>query len=206
MLNKYNSFKVFVANAITDSIKPNVKNFIQEFFTEGLIDKYKAKWNRTTAQKGVDKLSTDLREQLFSLSSAKIQSSPSSFSAHGVLPENYLEALQKVKYKTYIYVFPEIPENLATNAIASYANDINYNDIILLADDTIWGSAKSGFLITRNKTIYSKHSQQNCPIIISNDSDFGGILGEFCINDKKIFSGGIGFPIKLLIDFMCFIK
>ena len=65
MLNKYNSFKVFVANAIIDSIKQNVKNTYRELFTDGLIDEYKAKWNRATAQKNIDKLSAELVGRIY---------------------------------------------------------------------------------------------------------------------------------------------
>lgn len=66
-----------------------------------------------------------------------------------------------------IYVKPNIPPNKAKNAIASYASDILPKDIIVLVDETITGSGKSGILITE-KTIYTKEDFTS-PIIYDFD-------------------------------------
>lgn len=47
-----------------------------------------------------------------------------------------------------LYADPFIPADKAKNAIGSYAPHIRYNDIVLLYDDTFFGSAKDGMILT----------------------------------------------------------
>ena len=46
-------------------------------------------------------------------------------------------------------VAPNIPEDKLTNAIDSYAQGTQPEDVLFLYDDTFWGSAKNGFCFTR---------------------------------------------------------
>jgi len=46
-------------------------------------------------------------------------------------------------------VAPNIPEGKLTNAIDSYAQGTQPEDVLFLYDDTLWGSAKNGFCFTR---------------------------------------------------------
>lgn len=47
-----------------------------------------------------------------------------------------------------IYVKPNIPRGKAINAIESYNWDVNYEDIIVLIDETVFGSAKENVIFT----------------------------------------------------------
>lgn len=46
-------------------------------------------------------------------------------------------------------VAPNIPEDKLTNAIDSYAQGTQTEDVLFLYDDTLWGSAKNGFCFTQ---------------------------------------------------------
>ena len=48
-----------------------------------------------------------------------------------------------------LYVAPNIPEDKLTNAIDSYAQGTQPEDVLFLYDGTLWGSAKKGFCFTR---------------------------------------------------------
>ena len=54
-----------------------------------------------------------------------------------------------------IFVYPNIPQKKLFGAIGSYANDVKPEEVIILVDDTVFGGAKEGILITNN-AIYSK--------------------------------------------------
>lgn len=56
-------------------------------------------------------------------------------------------------YTNSVAIKPNIPRQKALNAIEKYAKGVKANDIEILFDDTILGSAKRGFLVT-NKAIY----------------------------------------------------
>ena len=189
MLNKYNSFKVFVANAIIDSIKENVKNTYRELFTDGLIDEYKAKWNRTTAPKDIDKLSAELVGRIYlevekksnketlqnnlveelanhcvqpdTITQPYNQTLSSSVTNNEFTTEDFLSSLRELiqKFaKNYdfksIYVKPDIPTDKLTNAILSYAPTLSLDEVLLLHDDG--NNGRCGSLITQKAEIFSK--------------------------------------------------
>ena len=54
-----------------------------------------------------------------------------------------------------VYVRPHIPEKKLQSAVNAYGNGILPEDVIILVDDTAFGSAKDGILIT-DKSIYIK--------------------------------------------------
>lgn len=54
-----------------------------------------------------------------------------------------------------VYVRPHIPEKKLQSAVNAYGNGIFPEDVIILVDDTAFGSAKDGILIT-GKSIYIK--------------------------------------------------
>jgi len=55
------------------------------------------------------------------------------------------------------YVFDNIPQNILPKAIKSYAKTMDLNEmIIFLYDDTVFGSAKEGFILT-DKRFYCKN-------------------------------------------------
>ena len=80
---------------------------------------------------------------------------------------------------SYIFIAPDIPAKKMNNALASYAPGINANDVIVLVDDTVWGGAKEGMIITKNK-LFSKALMES-PIAIDISSQT-----EITIVDNKI--------------------
>lgn len=76
-----------------------------------------------------------------------------------------IEAVKSIIMKNYsfidkntsIFIFNMIPQKKLMSAIMSYANDADPKDAVLLFDDTVFGSAKVGLLLTVDK-IYSKES------------------------------------------------
>jgi hypothetical protein len=56
-----------------------------------------------------------------------------------------------------IYIVPDIPEKKLNNALKSYGNDISYESVLALYDDTLFGSASDGFLFTGEKMLHNKY-------------------------------------------------
>lgn len=68
-----------------------------------------------------------------------------------------------------IYIHPDIPRTKTANAINTYCHELNHDDILILVDDTVFGSAKNGMVITNNK-IFSKEQMEK-PLSFSFDSN-----------------------------------
>ncbi|WP_449117793.1 hypothetical protein [Pseudomonas viridiflava] len=64
-----------------------------------------------------------------------------------------LESIGEIGKADKIYVKPRIPKDKARNAILAYAEDITYDDIIVLIDDTVFGNSKNGLIITETAII-----------------------------------------------------
>lgn len=58
------------------------------------------------------------------------------------------EALDKLKGLERVFVGKDIPDKKLMNAVKEYAKDVSPSDVLLLVDDTLFGNAKNGFLIT----------------------------------------------------------
>jgi len=56
-----------------------------------------------------------------------------------------------------IYVAPNIPEKKLNNALKSYGDNVAYESILALYDDTLFGSASDGFLFTGEKMLHNKY-------------------------------------------------
>src|SRR5689334_311528 len=74
------------------------------------------------------------------------------------------EIVKKYKEKirdSCIFFAPNIPIDKQKHALKSYADEAVFEDILLLIDDTLFGSAKDGLLLTDQK-IYT-HSLLETP-------------------------------------------
>lgn len=105
------------------------------------------------------------------------------------MSSSLLSRLQKKPEKcNNLYVGENIPQKKLLKAIKAYAQDILPEDVIALFDDTVFGSATDGFLLTSNgilesynksainfNTINSFHIQDN-KIVINNDLEFKPVL------------------------------
>jgi hypothetical protein len=63
-----------------------------------------------------------------------------------------------------IFIKPNIPSKKLSNAVLSYANNIKEEDVLLLVDDTVFGSAKDGLILT-STMIATKRSYENPKLI-----------------------------------------
>lgn len=102
----------------------------------------------------------ELMNQWISLRGASIQSrehratAPASSKASAGMGEFLFEVGRKV-ISDKVYVRPHIPAKKLQSAINAYGNGVSPEDVIILVDDTAFGSAKDGILITDN-SIYIK--------------------------------------------------
>ncbi len=60
--------------------------------------------------------------------------------------------------KTYsgagkIYVSPDIPKKLLSNAVSAYAPHVDPSEVLVLIDDTVFGSGKDGALVTADELV-----------------------------------------------------
>lgn len=55
-----------------------------------------------------------------------------------------------------VYPYPNIPRSKLEGAISSYAPNVSPDEVLVLLDDTLFGGAKEGLLVTNN-AIYCKH-------------------------------------------------
>ncbi|MCC5878311.1 MAG: hypothetical protein JJU03_00235 [Idiomarina sp.] len=71
--------------------------------------------------------------------------------------EDFLKfsALQEIEV-TSLYFKPEIPQDKLVNAIRAYAPNVGMSTVIGLVDETFWGNAKEGMIITNDEIILSK--------------------------------------------------
>ena len=71
--------------------------------------------------------------------------------------EEYIdEASLKEVIFDHTYFKPSIPKDKMLNAINEYAHDLKIEDILILIDETFWGSAKEGLIITNKEIRLSK--------------------------------------------------
>lgn len=85
-----------------------------------------------------------------------------------------------------VYIFPNIPQKKLSNAISEYAPNVSMSDVVVLFDETLWGSAKEGILITNQKLILSKKfGKREIPIEKIETID---------TNDKTLIINGMPIP------------
>lgn len=70
-----------------------------------------------------------------------------------------------------IYFRPHIPEKLLRNAIDSYADGVDKEDVLLLIDDTMLGHAKSGGLLTYTTFYWNSNDARQKKVNLSSITD-----------------------------------
>ena len=97
------------------------------------------------------------------------------------------------QYSSYtsntFFIKPDIPDQKISNAIKTYAQDAKKEDVLILIDDTFWGGAEDGTLLTYD-TLYLHEKFQkpkSFPLSLINFIDNDG--NDLYINDVKVFSG-----------------
>lgn len=103
-----------------------------------------------------------------------------------------LDGMRDLVKQDYVYIHPDIPIKKLNNAISSYANsDIKPEDVMILLDDSVFGGAKDGVLLTKD-FLFAK-SSSNKPVFFKIDNiktiDSSGLVySTLNINGNKVFS------------------
>ncbi|TKX28521.1 hypothetical protein CQA38_07545 [Campylobacter sp. MIT 12-5580] len=84
-----------------------------------------------------------------------------------------------------IYIKPNIPQKKLINAINSYANGVNPDEIEILIDDNVFGSAKNGAVIS-NAELYVKASFEEATKAKLSQIQFFEIKSSWAGNDLYI--------------------
>ena len=88
---------------------------------------------------------------------------------HSVIPQIQISST---------YFKPDIPKDKLANAVRSYASGVGMSCVVVLVDETFWGSAEEGMLIT-NEKIYLSKKLGGCVIDLS-------AVNEISIEDKYL--------------------
>jgi len=90
-----------------------------------------------------------------------------------------------------VFFKPNIPSKKLANAIKAYGPHVKEEDVYILADETIFGKADNGMLVT-NLEIITKEPFENANKVRLEDMrsfTFGGMLGgNFILNENKLIS------------------
>ena len=90
-----------------------------------------------------------------------------------------------------IFFKPNIPMKKLTNALNAYAPNIKAEDVYVLADDTFWGKADNGLLITNSEILVKEpfEDRKKISLMELQRVAFEGLLGgNFVVNHQKIIS------------------
>jgi hypothetical protein len=89
-----------------------------------------------------------LRQSQGATDSCVLQSDTSCVNALDVTLRAKIESNGKSLVGSAVFIFPEIPPKKMQGALASYGGAVKAEDVLVLVDDTVFGSAKEGMLIT----------------------------------------------------------
>jgi uncharacterized coiled-coil protein SlyX len=78
-----------------------------------------------------------------------------------------------------IYIVPDIPEKKLNNALKSYGDNVSYESVLALYDDTLFGSASDGMLFTGEKMLHNKYG-----VFLYSDIKSVKYVENITINDK----------------------
>lgn len=103
-----------------------------------------------------------------------------------------LESIGEIGKADKIYIKPRIPRDKARNAILSYAENLDYDDIVVLIDDTVFGNSKNGLIVTEEAIIGKESFTDPFYFSLSKKPDVFAKKGftsvTLYINDQKVIS------------------
>lgn len=110
-------------------------------------------------------------------------------------PDAFFEADSKS------FLYPKIPMQKLLNAINSYCPEVNPKDVIMLIDDTFFGGAKEGIVLT-SKNIYGKSlGGATLKVSVNDISEIKSIKKGIYINGRKFIQ--FNMPESQTIDVFC---
>ena len=122
---------------ISDITEPDVKKVFDEVVSEEYIRKRKLKFSPADSQTATTELATDTPSKKRRVTKKVLQSLFADISDE------------------HIFTAPDIPENKLSAALMSYAPNVLPQEVLVLVDNTVWGGAKEGLIVTRKK-LYAK--------------------------------------------------
>ena len=81
--------------------------------------------------------------------------------------ENVIKEWSEAVNDDHIFFKPKIPPKRLNNAINKYALDVNPQDVLILVDNSAFGSAKAGLLVTQER--FYAHSSGGDPVSIAKE-------------------------------------
>lgn len=90
-----------------------------------------------------------------------------------------------------IFFKPNIPTKKLANALNAYAPNVKAEDVYVLADDTFWGKADNGLLITNSEILVKEpfEDRKKISLMELQQVAFEGLFGgNFVVNHQKIIS------------------
>lgn len=90
-----------------------------------------------------------------------------------------------------IFFKPNIPMKKLNNALNAYVSHVKAEDVYVLADDTFWGKADNGLLITNSEILVKESFEDPKKISLMELQQvaFEGLLGgNFVINHQKVIA------------------
>ncbi|AER57025.1 hypothetical protein DSC_11905 [Pseudoxanthomonas spadix BD-a59] len=85
-----------------------------------------------------------------------------------------------------IFVAPDIPMKKVSGAIESYGDGLHWKEIVALIDDTVFGGAKEGFLITETELRFKALFMSPDIYKIEHIHDISSEGNRVCINGREI--------------------
>jgi len=97
-----------------------------------------------------------------------------------------------------IFTKPNIPSKKLKNALG-YASGVNPNDVLILIDDTVFGGAKDGMLVTRDALYCHEIMTPMRKICLGDIKEIGmAVKSQILVNKQNFFKGNIVDHLALL--------
>ncbi|CAK7067068.1 MAG: hypothetical protein DELT_01689 [Desulfovibrio sp.] len=87
-----------------------------------------------------------------------------------------------------IFFTPNIPEKKLFNAISTYASGLPPAEVVFLMDDTLWGGAKEGMLLSRDKLFCHELLTDPVSILLADIKTIYAQKSDIYINNRKFIS------------------
>ena len=184
MLNKYTSFKIFVAETIVESAKQKGKtnHFV---FTKELVDKYNKIWNNITSHKN------DI-DELFKSLVAQIRSKNLNSCDHRHISQEEYNATKILKFIQAIHNIKNIVVGIGATPHGFYVTDRK----LMIHCPYTTGLTSNLWLAPPEKNLANYFNSSSISLSFQEEKMVYSILA----NNEKIFTGRI-LPDKNVVDF-----
>lgn len=109
-----------------------------------------------------------------------------------------------------IFFAPNIPRDKLENALAAYGSSVSQKDVVILIDDTFWGSAKEGILVTTDALLFNEKGKSPRRAKLEILRNLASRENQIILNGKNVGSLGkagkleLGYVFSVLNDYVGF--